>query len=278
MKLKMIDKLRIKSLLIAVIIVCAAFSALELYLWQTNRVIVTADGKNIVVRPKSKTVGEVLRQAGISVEKEDLIVPAINENFPKRGLIHLTRVTTKEIFIEEELPSENIWEKKYVANLRPVKLIKQLKKTKTSKIKVTYHDGVESTREILSENIIKRTLNLLTLLNPNGSVENTYNLSDVKKIKMIATAYYPGDPLAWKDGTITRLGNKMQQGIVAVDPRVIPLHTRVYVPGYGYGYAGDTGSAIKGNRIDLGVNNAAEEKHWMHKKVTVYILEKAKTW
>ena len=95
---------------------------------------------------------------------------------------------------------------------------------------------------------------------------------------MIATAYYPGDPLAWKDGTETRLGDKMQQGIVAVDPKVIPLRTRVYVPGYGYGYAGDTGNAIKGKRIDLGVDNAIEEKHWMHKKVTVYILEKSKTW
>jgi len=274
----MIDKLRIKPLLITVIIVCAAFSALELYLWQTNKVIVVADGKNIVVRPKGKTVGDVLKQAGISIGKEDLVVPKINENFPKRGLIHLTRVTTKEIFIEKELPSENIWEKKYSANLRPIKLIKQLKKTRHSKVKVTYYDEVENTREILSENIITRTLNLLALLNPDGSIENTYNLSDSKKIKMIATAYYPGDPLAWKDGTITRLGNKMQQGIVAVDPRVIPLRTRVYVPGYGYGYAGDTGSAIKGKRIDLGVDNAVEEKHWMHKKVTVYILEKANTW
>jgi 3D (Asp-Asp-Asp) domain-containing protein len=70
----------------------------------------------------------------------------------------------------------------------------------------------------------------------------------------------------------------MQRGIVAVDPKVIPLRTRVFVSQYGYGYAGDTGSAIKNKRIDLGVNNAEEEKSWMHRPVTVYILEKNPTW
>ena len=53
---------------------------------------------------------------------------------------------------------------------------------------------------------------------------------------------------------------------------------RLYISGYGYGYAGDTGSAIKGDRIDLGVNNAQEEKSWMFREVTVYILEKSNTW
>lgn len=97
-------------------------------------------------------------------------------------------------------------------------------------------------------------------------------------MKMVATAYYPGDPLAWRDGTITFLGRKMQRGVVAVDPAVIPLKTRVYVPGFGYGFAGDTGSAIKGKRVDLGVNNAEEEKEFMHKRVVVYILEAAENY
>jgi 3D (Asp-Asp-Asp) domain-containing protein len=95
---------------------------------------------------------------------------------------------------------------------------------------------------------------------------------------MLATAYYPGDPLAWGDGTVTYLGERMQRGIVAVDPRVISLKTRVYVSGYGYGWAGDTGSAIKRKRIDLGVNNKREEQDYMHVPVTVYVLEKADCW
>ncbi|GHT25294.1 hypothetical protein AGMMS49953_09920 [Endomicrobiia bacterium] len=67
----------------------------------------------------------------------------------------------------------------------------------------------------------------------------------------------------------------MQRGIVAVDPNVIPLKTRLFIPGYGYGYAGDKGSLIRGKRIDLGVNNAKEEKSWRFKDVNVYILEKS---
>ena len=144
----MIDKLKIKPLLIAAIIVCAAFSAWEFYLWQTNKVIVVSDGNNIVIRPKGKTVGDVLKQAGVSVGKDDIVVPDLKDTFPKLGFIRLTRVLTKGICTEDELPSENIWEKKYTANLRPVKLLKQLKKTKHSTIKVTYYDGVENSREI----------------------------------------------------------------------------------------------------------------------------------
>ena len=49
----------------------------------------------------------------------------------------------------------------------------------------------------------------------------------------------------------TYLGLKAERGIVAVDPRVIPLGARVHVEGYGEALAADIGSAIKGNRIDL---------------------------
>ncbi|MDR1418153.1 MAG: 3D domain-containing protein [Endomicrobium sp.] len=98
-------------------------------------------------------------------------------------------------------------------------------------------------------------------------------MSKAKKIEVVATAYYPGDPLAWGDGTVTVLGQKMQRGIVAVDSKVIPLKTRLFISGYGYGYTGDTGTLIKGNRIDLGVNNEKEEKEWMFRNTTAYIVE-----
>jgi 3D (Asp-Asp-Asp) domain-containing protein len=62
----------------------------------------------------------------------------------------------------------------------------------------------------------------------------------------------------------------MQRGIVAVDSKVIPLKIRLFISGYGYGYAGDTGNLIKGKHIELGVNNEKEEKTWMFRKTTVY--------
>jgi 3D (Asp-Asp-Asp) domain-containing protein len=65
---------------------------------------------------------------------------------------------------------------------------------------------------------------------------------------------------------------KAQHGVVAVDPRVIPLGTRLNVEGYGNCIAGDTGSAIKGNRIDLCFDTLAECNAYGMRKVRVEIL------
>lgn len=69
-----------------------------------------------------------------------------------------------------------------------------------------------------------------------------------KVLQMVATAYSPEEP-GLDDHTAS--GMRATRGVVAVDPRVIPLGTRLNVEGYGNCIAGDTGSAIKGNRIDL---------------------------
>ncbi len=57
-----------------------------------------------------------------------------------------------------------------------------------------------------------------------------------------------------------------------VDDRVIPMGTRLYIPGYGFAVAADRGSAIKGNRIDLCFNTYAEAKRWGRRKIKVYLL------
>ena len=61
--------------------------------------------------------------------------------------------------------------------------------------------------------------------------------------------------------------------VIAVDPDVIPLGTKVYVEGYGYAIAADTGGAIKGNKIDVFFPSKTEAYKWGRKKVTIKILE-----
>jgi 3D (Asp-Asp-Asp) domain-containing protein len=61
--------------------------------------------------------------------------------------------------------------------------------------------------------------------------------------------------------------------VVAVDPKFIPLGTRLYVDGYGHAVAGDTGGAIKGAKIDLGFDSNAEAIRFGRRKVTVRILD-----
>jgi 3D (Asp-Asp-Asp) domain-containing protein len=95
-------------------------------------------------------------------------------------------------------------------------------------------------------------------------------------LKMRSTGYYVGERTVPSD--VTFHGHKLQRGLVAVDPTVIPLGTRLYVDGYGYAYADDTGSAIKGLRIDLAVKDKYEEARYNRYNVAVYLLERKKTW
>jgi 3D (Asp-Asp-Asp) domain-containing protein len=61
--------------------------------------------------------------------------------------------------------------------------------------------------------------------------------------------------------------------VIAVDPRVIPLGTHVYVPGYGYAVAADTGGAIKGRRIDLCFETVGQCDRWGRRDVTIIVLD-----
>ncbi|MBV9409756.1 MAG: 3D domain-containing protein, partial [Candidatus Eremiobacteraeota bacterium] len=71
----------------------------------------------------------------------------------------------------------------------------------------------------------------------------------------------------------TAIGRPAGHGIVAVDPSVIPLGTRMYIPGYGHAVAGDTGGAIRGNRIDLGFDSTAQAYQFGRRSVTVYLIK-----
>lgn len=88
-------------------------------------------------------------------------------------------------------------------------------------------------------------------------------------ITMEATAYLPTD--GGGDG-ITATGIRARHGVVAVDPNVIPLGTRVYIPGYGEAIAADTGGDIVGNRIDVVLEDYGSAMQFGRRTVDVYIL------
>lgn len=89
-------------------------------------------------------------------------------------------------------------------------------------------------------------------------------------MEMIATAYTAGS--AGGSG-FTALGRRAGHGIVAVDPRIIPLGTRLYIPGYGLAIAGDTGGDIVGRRIDLGFDSLRGAMMFGRRDITVYRLK-----
>ena len=87
---------------------------------------------------------------------------------------------------------------------------------------------------------------------------------------MEATAYLPTDG----DGAgMTAMGIPATYGVVAVDPSIIPLGSRVYIPGYGEAIAADTGGAIVGYCIDLCMESYAQAMDFGRRVVTVYVLD-----
>lgn len=91
-----------------------------------------------------------------------------------------------------------------------------------------------------------------------------------RKMRVEATGYAP-----FTDGSDDHCatGAIARRGVIAVDPRVIPLGTHVYVPGYGYAVAADTGGAIKGDRIDLCFDTGDEAVQWGRRHITIVILD-----
>ncbi|HCO18721.1 MAG TPA: hypothetical protein DIT39_03815, partial [Tissierellales bacterium] len=78
---------------------------------------------------------------------------------------------------------------------------------------------------------------------------------------------------------ITATGTRARPGTVAVDPRVIPLGTKLYIQSldgtkdYGFAIAEDVGGAIKGEKIDLFFNSATDVRYFGRRDVKVYILD-----
>lgn len=83
------------------------------------------------------------------------------------------------------------------------------------------------------------------------------------KLKVDAVAYHlPG---------FTASGVPVRKGVVAVDPKLIPLGTRLHIPGYGPGLAADVGTAIKGRIIDLWFPTTAQARKWGRRSVTITV-------
>lgn len=112
--------------------------------------------------------------------------------------------------------------------------------------------------------------------NNNNNTSNQPSDGNYKKTLSVEATAYTG-------GTLTAMGLKPVRdpgGIstIAVDPNVIPLGSKVYIPGYGYAIASDTGGVIKGNIIDLYMNSNDECKSWGRRQVTLHIVAYPGEW
>lgn len=129
-------------------------------------------------------------------------------------------------------------------------------------------DGQEKERQLLETWILRQEKKEITEVGTGDTIVTaSRSLTGPKReIVMTATAYT-------HTGNCTFTGVYPHIGTIAVDPGVIPLGTRLWVEGYGYGIAQDTGGVIKGNIIDLFMDTKSECLRWGRRRVKVYILE-----
>ena len=244
--------------------------------WNASVIVLQADGKAKTMRVHVKTVGQVLAKEKIKVGPEDLCLPPASSPIEPHMTIKVVRVTQlSQTRVEKSAPkmTEHI---RFSANLRPVLVEKGVIRETTEKVHTTLHDGEAVDERIISTKTVKHPIYRLTLLNNKGFPEKSYDLTKCRVFHLRSTGYFVGEKTVPSDTTY--LGFKLRRGLVAVDPKVIPLGSRLYVKGYGYAYAADTGSAIKGLRIDLAVKDKYEEAKFNRYNVPVYVLEKAKGW
>jgi 3D (Asp-Asp-Asp) domain-containing protein len=102
-----------------------------------------------------------------------------------------------------------------------------------------------------------------TLVGAGGSAQGQPQAPQAYRLTVDAVAYHlPGK---------TALGVAVQKGVVAVDPRLIPLGTKLHVPGYGPGLAADVGYAIRGRIIDLWFPSTERARAWGRRTVTITV-------
>jgi len=118
------------------------------------------------------------------------------------------------------------------------------------------------------QNLLSEIKKRIAQIQPSG-------LTLVGEWDMIATAYHAfgkgGNDISGNG--ITAIGLRARKGIVAVDPKVIPLGTKLYIPGYGEALAADTGGRIKGSRIDLCFESLEECFRFGIRKIKIYLVE-----
>lgn len=133
---------------------------------------------------------------------------------------------------------------------------------------------------LLSQEIIKfesETAEIVHLIQKYKRTE-MYDISKItnsKRILTMTSTAYEASPVScgpYATG-YTATGHRAMVGVVAVDPRIIPLGTVLFIENYGVAVALDTGGAIKGHKIDVFFNTVDECLQWGRRKVDVHILE-----
>lgn len=238
----------------------------------TNEVIVTADGESREIISTAKTVGELLKQYEIPFGDMDRCSVPLKTPLKDGMMLSITRIHTSVVTEKTPLPFKT--RQAYASDLRVgTRQVKTPGKQgeKAVTYRVYYKDGQPTEKVKLGVKVTQPRTEVVVVGVRGMTLASRSALGGRRILDMNASAYGPGGNGPW--GMTTAMGIRPRYGIVAVDPRIIPLGTRLYVEGYGSALAADTGSAIKGMRIDLFYPTDRQAYAYGRKRVKVMVLD-----
>ncbi|BAK14465.1 ubiquitin-like domain-containing protein [Solibacillus sp. FSL K6-1781] len=226
----------------------------------------------------STTVANFLKQQEVQLGESDRVDKGLEEVITPNDKIAVVRVEKVTDVVEESV--DFAIEKKNDSSLLKGKE-KVVSEGKKGKVERTYsivkENGKVVSKKLASEKVIKKPKTKVVSVGTKvvtANVSRSTEPSSGKEFYVTATAYTPncaGCSGISAAGLNLRANPDMK--VIAVDPNVIPLGTKVWVEGYGNAVAADTGGAIKGNKIDVLVPTTSKAKSWGRKKVRIKVLK-----
>ena len=253
-------------------------SGQHIFVQYANPVAFIVAGQEQEAYTRAATVGGLLAEAGIQVQPMDLVYPDVSQ--PIHSGMTVSIVTVRDVEAQEDSPLEFDTVYQYDADLLQGSTA-LLQAGSNGYVRRQYRirqvNSHEARRELVAETTVAPTAQVIAIgtyvpATPApqyapAAVAPAGDASCASSLHVWATWYNA----ASAGGSTTATGTGVYRGIVAVDPRVIPLGTQMYIPGYGYGLAADTGGGVRGSMIDLGFG-AGEVSDWHTRWVDICIL------
>ncbi|GAB6168633.1 3D domain-containing protein [Clostridium carnis] len=248
----------------------------------------TVGEKQIQIDTAEDTIGEMLKSETEELKSQgiefkdgvDEVSPSLETNITKDLKIQLVKVDVKSEIAKEAIAFDTDEQTDSSLDVS-VEEVRQNGATGEKEVtyEVIYKDGKEVSRNIRSSKVLAEPVTKVIVRGTRQTfASRDGQVLDYKKLIYCESTAYHGDGIT-ATGTVPV---RSEGGIstIAVDPRVIPLGSLVYVEGYGKAIASDTGGAIKGNIIDVFVNSQEEAYGWWGRRynVPVYILAYPGEW
>ena len=233
-------------------------------------------GKKKQVWSTSTTVADFLTQHEISLAKLDQVEPDLKEEVKEKTVVNIKRIEKVTDVVEQPINFAVITQKDDDLPAGTEKVLKEGTEGLVSKkYEVTKENGKETSRKLLSETTVKEKQDKIVSVGTKGEVVQLASRGEEsgQEVYVNSTAYTAScNGCSGRTATGIDLKANPNAKVIAVDPSFIPLGTKVYIEGYGYAIAGDTGGSVRGQKIDVFFSTKAEAYRWGNRQVKIKII------